>query len=299
MATQLAVRENGANATLVQAAVLEKTLIVGDLSQLTPSERVSFYLTTCESLRLNPLTKPFEYLELGDRGQAKLVLYANKNCADQLRGRDHVDLKIVGRELVEDLYIVTARATLPDGRSDESIGAVPLSKEDGDWAESSSGKRYFKGKGTFSPLHGDARANAVMKAETKAKRRATLSICGLGYIDESEVDSIAGARRVEVDYTTGEILDAPPPQPAPRQAARAEAPPADEPRAIDRVKGEADYRALCDQADSLGEPCESYDRTWADLLFVQKFRELRTRVRLREKALAERAEADKVAAAAP
>jgi len=43
-------------------------------------------------------------------------------------------------------------------------------------------------------LKGEARSNAMMKAETKAKRRVTLSICGLGMLDESETDSIPGAR---------------------------------------------------------------------------------------------------------
>ena len=33
----------------------------------------------------------------------------------------------------------------------------------------------------------------MMKAETKAKRRATLSICGLGLLDETEVSTIPGA----------------------------------------------------------------------------------------------------------
>jgi hypothetical protein len=36
-------------------------------------------------------------------------------------------------------------------------------------------------------------ANALMKAETKSKRRVTLSICGLGFLDETEADSIPGA----------------------------------------------------------------------------------------------------------
>ena len=36
-------------------------------------------------------------------------------------------------------------------------------------------------------LKGEVRANAILKAVTKAKRRATLSICGLGWLDESEV----------------------------------------------------------------------------------------------------------------
>jgi hypothetical protein len=38
-------------------------------------------------------------------------------------------------------------------------------------------------------------ANALMKAETKAKRRATLSICGLGMLDETEVEDIQGAQQ--------------------------------------------------------------------------------------------------------
>jgi hypothetical protein len=39
-------------------------------------------------------------------------------------------------------------------------------------------------------LRGEARANAMMKAETKAKRRATLAICGLGMLDESEMSGL-------------------------------------------------------------------------------------------------------------
>ena len=42
-------------------------------------------------------------------------------------------------------------------------------------------------------LKGDALANALMKAETKAKRRVTLSIAGLGWLDETELDTIAQA----------------------------------------------------------------------------------------------------------
>jgi hypothetical protein len=44
-----------------------------------------------------------------------------------------------------------------------------------------------------------------MKAETKAKRRVTLSIAGLGWLDETEADAVPGARPVAVDTDTGEI----------------------------------------------------------------------------------------------
>ena len=49
-------------------------------------------------------------------------------------------------------------------------------------------------------LVGEELANAYMKAETKAKRRVTLSICGLGWLDDSETESIRGAEFVPPDW---------------------------------------------------------------------------------------------------
>ena len=40
-------------------------------------------------------------------------------------------------------------------------------------------------------VQGENRANAMMKAETKAKRRVTLSVCGLGMLDETEAEPLA------------------------------------------------------------------------------------------------------------
>jgi hypothetical protein len=77
--------------------------------------------------------------------------------------------------LVDEIYVVTARATLPDGRCDESIGAVFLGQ-----------------------AQGEARANLLMKAESKAKRRVTLSLCGLAVLDELEVETIPDAKKQQV-----------------------------------------------------------------------------------------------------
>ena len=161
-------------------SAIEQVLITGDLSKLTPEQRVTYYNRTCESLKLNPLTRPFDYLMLN----SKLVLYARRDCADQLRRNQGISIKIVSREKVDDLYVVTAQASTPAGRCDESIGAVPL------------------GPG----VKGENLANALMKGETKAKRRVTLSICGLGMLDETELDTIKGARRVTVTQD-GEIIE--------------------------------------------------------------------------------------------
>jgi len=154
---------------------LEQVLIGGDLNKLAPKDRVFYYRSVCESVGLNPLTRPFDYLTLN----GKLTLYARKDCTDQLRNIHNISINIAARELVDGIYVVTARATNKDGRSDESIGGVPVDH-----------------------LKGEAKANGMMKAETKAKRRVTLSICGLGMLDETEVDSIPDARRVQ-DIDTG------------------------------------------------------------------------------------------------
>jgi hypothetical protein len=154
-------------APAIDPAIMEQVLIGGDLSQLTEAQRLAYYRAVCQSLGLNPLSKPFEYLWLN----GKLRLYALRDCADQLRRLHGISIYITNRERLGDLYIVTARAKDRTGREDESTGAVAL--------------------GT---LKGDALANALMKCETKAKRRVTLSLAGLGWLDETEISTIPGVR---------------------------------------------------------------------------------------------------------
>jgi len=164
--------------TETSAALIERVVVDGDLGNLTPQQRVDYYRRVCDSLGLNPYTKPFAYLRLSN----KLVLYAQRDATDQLRAKHGVSVSIVSREVTNGVYVVTAQATLPDGRTDTSIGAVPI-----------------------DTLKGEALANAYMKGETKAKRRVTLSIVGLGWLDETETSSIPDAGLVEVDLSTGEI----------------------------------------------------------------------------------------------
>lgn len=191
------------------AALMEMVLMAGDLSKLTADQRVAYYNAVCDSVGLNPLTKPFEYIVLND----KLTLYARRDATDQLRKIHKITVNIISREVVEQVYVVTAKASDQYGREDEAIGAVPLVKEDGEWKTSQSGKRYFAGNGTFKPLSPDDRANAMMKAETKAKRRVTLSICGLGFLDETELETIPPHAKAEAH-----LSDAPndSPQPTPQ-----------------------------------------------------------------------------------
>ncbi len=47
-----------AKTTEERMAVLEKVVVEGDLSKLTPAERVVYYRNVCESLGLNPSPAP-------------------------------------------------------------------------------------------------------------------------------------------------------------------------------------------------------------------------------------------------
>lgn len=172
--------EDRALMTQDQAGMVERVVLQGDLAQLSPTERVQYYRQVCESLGLNPLTQPFAYIRLNN----KLTLYARKDAADQLRALHGVSITNVQQEVINDIYVVTVSASAGDGRTDTDVGAVNI-------------------KG----LAGDALANAMMKAVTKAKRRVTLSLVGLGWLDETEIETIPDAKAVAVDAETGEIVD--------------------------------------------------------------------------------------------
>lgn len=157
------------------SGAIERVLVQGNLAALNPEQRVEYYNGICNSLGLNPLTRPFDYMNL----QGKLTLYAKKDCTDQLRRRYGVSVKIADKSCVNGIYQVTVDAKTQDGREDSAMGAVNI-------------------KG----LSGDKLANAYMKAETKAKRRVTLSICGLGMLDETETETIPGVREVKSDVVS-------------------------------------------------------------------------------------------------
>lgn len=161
----------------VSAESLQAVLIGGDLSRLTKEQELEYYSAVCKTVGLNPLTKPFDYIIL--QGQKKL--YANKNCAEQLRKVYKISIDELVTQEVGGVFVVTAKVSDMFGRKDSATGAVNMSN-----------------------LKGDNLANAIMKAETKAKRRATLSICGLGMLDETEIETINNAKtqKAEIGYAT-------------------------------------------------------------------------------------------------
>lgn len=168
---------------------MERLIVGGDLSKLSPAQRVEVYMARCEAAGLDARTQPFAYLSLS----GKLTLYATKAATDQLVANRKLSVQIIDRKHLAglDLYEVVARVTHPDGRMCEDVGVVNM-------------------KG----LVGDAAANAILKAITKAKRRAVLSACGLGMLDETETETIQGASVRPVI----EVVTQPEPEAAPAVA---------------------------------------------------------------------------------
>lgn len=153
---------------------VESVIIRGDLSGITKREALAYYKRVCDSLGLNPYTNPFAYIRLN----GKLVLYALKACTDQLRSIHKISVHVVSQQLNDGILTVHATASTPDGRVDEDYGVMPLPEK----------------------MQGEMRANKIMHCVTKAKRRVTLSICGLGMLDETEIENIPDRAKAEPEF---------------------------------------------------------------------------------------------------
>jgi hypothetical protein len=171
MSTEVTKTEN-----TIDKAMISKLVLEGDLAKMSADQKTDYYGKLCQAMGLNPFTQPFKLLSLG----GKQMMYATKDCTEQLRKIHGVSITDVKTENVSGVFVVTVKAQDSTGRTDSATGAV-----------------------TIENLKGDNLANALMKAETKAKRRVTLSICGLGMLDETEIETIPGAQPVqEVNHET-------------------------------------------------------------------------------------------------
>jgi hypothetical protein len=156
----------------INGELMEKIILGNDIGGLSPIEKVQYVNSVCKTIGLNPVTRPIQLIKF----QGKEIPYFTKDASEQLRKINKVSIHKVDTKILDgSIYVVTVYATSYDGRQDSSTGVISI-----------------------SGLKGDALANAMMKAETKAKRRVTLSICGLGFIDESEAESLPGAVKVKV-----------------------------------------------------------------------------------------------------
>lgn len=153
--------------------LLKKILFKGDLSSLTPEQQISYYIQRCERIGLDPLSKPFDFLEITDKktGEKKIVLYANKECAAQLTVERNISIEKLERIEESGVYTVIAHVRAANSRTGINLSVAKV-------------------KG----LEGNNYENAVKRCVTQAIRRAILMTCGLGDTDESEISDISTAR---------------------------------------------------------------------------------------------------------
>jgi len=153
------------NTSQLDPEVIHSIVIKGDMSGLSQEQAVAYYNYRCQQVGLDPSAQPFHLLVLN----GKKMLYANAGATQQLCAVHKLSVSIINRERFEGVYLVSVRVTGQDGRVTENDGAVELDSE-----------RIGK-------------ANALMKATTKAIRRTVLAHCGLGMMDETEVETIPNA----------------------------------------------------------------------------------------------------------
>ena len=175
---------------VIDPNIIESIVTKGDLSGLNQQQKVAYYNYRCQQIGLDPSAKPFDLLNLS----GKQVLYANAGATQQLCAMHKLSTQITHRERVDDIYLVSCRVTGADGRVSENQGAVSVGN-----------------------LKGDALANAILKATTKAIRRSVLAHCGLGMMDETEVETIPNAMRVNLQDPSPLV-----PPPLPVQATEGE-----------------------------------------------------------------------------
>lgn len=161
-------------------AIISNIVLKGDISGLSATNKVKYYNLFCRSLGLNPATQPFQIISF--RG-GKEVLYATKDCTEQLRKLNSVSITDSIQQVINDILIVKVKGIDKHNREDCSTGAVNIKN-----------------------MSGNDLANAIMKAETKAKRRLTLSICGLGILDETEIETIPDTN-INKKFDNDKIID--------------------------------------------------------------------------------------------
>ena len=184
MTTEIATRTDRAEITAdakTTARVVESMVLRGDISALSPEERAKFYLQMCSSLGLAAASQPLAVLRLN----GKEILYPTRGATDQLAAIHRLTRRMIDGPRVIDLagtklVFAVCEATHPNGRVETATATVPLA----------------------DPV------NVLMKCETKAKRRATLSILGLGMLDETEIETIPAHVKQAVSAPTSAELEA-------------------------------------------------------------------------------------------
>jgi hypothetical protein len=133
-----------------------------------------YIYTFCERVGVSPLAVPFSLMKT----QRGMQLVANRNFYDAVASKYSVSRECVGEGFFEGtkLYYTRYRATTPDGRVTEDMALVDT-----------------------AGLNGNDLANAIMKCHTKGRNRVTRAHLGFPFPDETEAETVPGARVLSIE----------------------------------------------------------------------------------------------------
>ena len=146
--------------------MLADIILDGNIKKLNRDQKKDYVMKVCEVTGLNPALRPFDFITL----QGREIMYANKQAAEQLRQIHNISITDVEHQVIDGMIFVTVKGHDGTGRYDSATAALPLPEN-----------------------RGDAYSNQVMKCETKAKRRFTLSICGLAILERDDCERVESA----------------------------------------------------------------------------------------------------------
>src|SRR5215467_13587952 len=149
-----------------ELAVLTERLLLGDgdLSKFSPDERLRFAQLMCERRGVDVRDGVVQLI----RSQGRVVLYWNSLFTDSQRAVLGITIESLTWDIFDNICVARCEMRAADGRRDVDIGAVSV-----------------------EGLKGVARENAIMKSLTKAKRRTTLSILGMGSSESEDLPETA------------------------------------------------------------------------------------------------------------
>ena len=138
-------------------------LSTGAYSKLSKEDKIRYYNYRCKLVELDPMTMPF--VEGKNEKTGKTTLIPTKSLHSQLTAKHRITHEIKSRTTEGTVHTVVTRSTRGDtGVWTDEIGCVGV-----------------------GGAAGRDLSDKLMTAVTKAKNRATLYLCGLGMLDETEL----------------------------------------------------------------------------------------------------------------
>ncbi len=142
-----------------------ENMIIRDLSALNEIEQNKWAIEVCEKYKMDILMCPISFIP--NPKTNKIIPYLNRAGSEQLIFNHKMKVTVSDPTFVNGICIVKSTVIMPNGVINENIGCVSID-----------GKK------------GEELGNCIMKATTKAKRRAVIGAVGLGLLDELEVEDI-------------------------------------------------------------------------------------------------------------